>query len=323
MTLEEIYAPAAAEMQRVEEILSLELSAHSENIEQLLEHVASFRGKRMRPAIAILAGKATGRATEVHSYIGAVVELIHTATLIHDDIIDDAELRRGLPTVHATWGTEISVLLGDYILSRAFSVISQFDGTECLPHITRTTNIMCEGELVQLQARFDLDLDEETYLKIAECKTASLCALCAKLGATFAGADEGDIQSLHDFGIKLGLAFQITDDCLDITGDEGVVGKSLGTDLLQGKLTLPAIRLLAELSREERSEVARMFEDGFPGQARPRFRELAGQYGAVESSLETARQLIEDANGCLSGLPDSPSRRSLEALADYVVCRDL
>lgn len=287
-----------------------------------MAHVSSFRGKRLRPALALLAGKCFGETDGAHIHLSVFVELIHTATLIHDDILDEAELRRGIPTVSAKWGTGISVLLGDYVFSKAFSVFSQFDGMSCLPYVAETTNLMCEGELMQLHCRYDMDLTEELYLKIAEQKTASLCGLSARLGARLAGASEPETEALRRFGLRFGLAFQLTDDCLDLMGRERVVGKSLGTDLMQGKLTLPTIRLIKMLAPEEREEVAGIIRDGFPEHSRPRLRELATRYGAVESSLETARQLVREGQQALGCIPDSPARQSLIGLADIILSRE-
>jgi octaprenyl-diphosphate synthase len=322
MTLKELYAPIQDGLEQVEAILARELSSQSKLVDEFMAHVASFRGKRLRPALALLAGKCLGEVNGAHVNFAAFVELIHTATLIHDDILDEAQVRRGIPTISAKWGTEISVLLGDFVFSRAFSVFAAFDGMACLPYVARTTSAMCEGELTQLVFRHDLDVPEESYIRIAEHKTASLCALSTQLGAKLSGATEAQLNDFHRFGLKFGLAFQITDDCLDIAGKESVVGKALGTDLKQGKLTLPAIRLIRMLSPEERAEVGEIVKNGLPEQSRPRFRELAVKYRAVESSMETARQFVDEARKNISDVPDSPAKRSLLGLSEYVLSRE-
>jgi len=323
MTLQDIYAPVKDDLQRVDDLLDKELSAHSGKIKDLVDHVSSFSGKRMRPALALLAGQCFDRVHTAHIYASTVVELIHSATLVHDDILDEAQIRRGVPTISAIWGTEISVLLGDYIFSRAFAVIAEFDGSQCLPLITKTTDKMCEGELIQLKSRYDLDLTEEMYLKIAELKTASLCAVSTQLGALLAGADKETVNNFYTFGLNLGLAFQITDDCLDITGEEDIVGKSLGTDLGQGKLTLPAIRLLQRLEGAERDEIKTVMQNGLSDENRPRFHELIRRHGTVESSLDTARTLIDEGWERLESVPDSEAKQGLRALGDYILSRDL
>jgi len=323
MTLQDIYAPIKDDLQRVEDLLEKELSAHSGKIKDLVDHVTSFSGKRMRPALTLLAAKCFDRVETAHIYASTVVELIHSATLVHDDILDEAQIRRGVPTISSIWGTEISVLLGDYLFSRAFAVIAEFDGSQCLPYFTRTTDKMCEGELIQLKSRYDLNLTEEMYLKIAELKTASLCALSTQLGALLSGADKETVASFYTFGLNLGLAFQITDDCLDITGEEDVVGKSLGTDLGQGKLTLPAIRLLQRLDGDERDEIKKVMQNGLSGESRPRFHELIREHGMVESSLETARALVDEGWQRLESIPDSDAKQGLRALGDYILSRDL
>ena len=323
MTLKEIYAPIKADMEQVEKVLKKELSVDSARVKDLVNHVAGYRGKRMRPALAMLTGKCFGDIGEAHVLLGAIVELIHTATLIHDDILDEAQMRRGIPTISAKWGTEISVLLGDYIFSRAFEVLSRFDGSECLPLLTQTTNKMCKGELIQLRTRYVMDLKEADYLQIAELKTASLCGVSTQLGAKLAGASPELVERFYNFGLNLGIAFQITDDCLDIIGKENVVGKSLGTDLGQGKLTLPVIRLMEQLDRKESREVARIVEEGFPPASRNRFQELVRKHGTVESSIEKSRELLENARQQIEDVPDCPARQCLFGLCDYILSREL
>jgi octaprenyl-diphosphate synthase len=180
---------------------------------------------------------------------------------------------------------------------------------------------MCEGELTQTRSRFDMELSESAYLQIVEKKTASLFAAAAQLGARLAGAPDDQADTFRRFGLNLGMAFQITDDCLDIVGREDIVGKSLGTDLGKGKLTLPVIRLLQRLSAEEREDVCRLARDGFPEHRRPPFRERIRSHGAIESALATARSFIVDAVALLNSVPHSPAQRSLSGLGDYVIAR--
>src|SRR5262249_40256168 len=208
------------------------------------DHSSELRGKRLRPALVLLAGQACGGTRPAHPVVAAVVEMIHTATLVHDDILDEASVRRHAATVNAEWGNETAVLLGDYLFTHAFHLAASLDSTRACRWIGHATNKVCEGEMQQVHHRGDLDLDEAGYFAIIEGKTAELTAVSCRLGASSAGASDATVAGLERYGRNLGIAFQIADDVLDIWGDERVTGKSLGTDLEKQKLTLPIILLL-------------------------------------------------------------------------------
>ncbi len=212
-------------------------------------------GKRLRPALLLLAAKACGQVNAQHLTLAAVVEMVHTATLVHDDVLDEASVRRHLATVNARWDNEASVLLGDFLFSHAFYLASTLESTLACQLIGRATNVVCEGEIRQKGSRGDFALDEATYFEILDAKTAALCACCCQLGAHFAGADESMTQRLTQFGRKLGIAFQIADDLLDVVGNETTVGKSLGTDLEKQKPTLPLIRALQIADDAQRASI--------------------------------------------------------------------
>ncbi len=213
----------------------------------LVKHVSRFRGKMLRPCLVLLSGRACSGdqpLSEAHTVIATVVEMVHMATLVHDDVLDEAELRRKGATINHLRGNEAAVLLGDYLISHSYHLCSGLDSQFASRLIGRTTNCVCEGELLQLDNRNNLDLDEQTYLQIIERKTASLCAACCLLGAKFAGAEPAHVAALETFGMSLGTAFQIQDDILDLVGDASCVGKTLGIDVEKGKLTLPLIHFL-------------------------------------------------------------------------------
>src|SRR5271170_5393063 len=243
-TLSSLFAPIAAELADAERIFHDELGSRFPFVQQLVDHCADFHGKRLRPALVLLSGKASGRITEAHAVLAAVVEMIHTATLVHDDVLDEATIRRHAATVNAEWGNETAVLLGDFLFTHAFHLAASLDSTRACRWIGHSTNKVCEGEMQQVHHRGNLDLSENEYFEIIEGKTAELTAACCRLGASYADAPESTVAALDRYGRNLGIAFQIADDVLDIWGEERIAGKSLGTDLEKQKLTLPVIYLL-------------------------------------------------------------------------------
>src|SRR3954466_10393163 len=230
-----------------------ELKSDLTCVNTLVKHVSRFRGKMLRPALLLLAGKASGELSDAHVTLATVVEMVHMATLVHDDVLDEAELRRKGATINHLRGNEAAVLLGDYLISHSYHLCSSIDSQLASRMIARTTNQVCEGELLQIENRNNYDLDEETYLKIITRKTAVLCATCCHLGAKFAGAGEAIVAQLELYGLSLGTAFQIQDDILDIVGDARAVGKTLGIDVEKGKLTLPMIHFLRTAPIEHRT----------------------------------------------------------------------
>src|SRR5579864_6221900 len=208
------------ELEQVEEIFRNELASANPYVADVYAHVAHFRGKRLRPMLLLLSASATGPICEAHRVLAAVVEMIHTATLVHDDVLDEAETRRHVATVNSRWNNETSVLFGDYLFTHSFHLASSLETTLACRLIGRATNIVCEGELTQIRERGNLELTEEAYLRIIDGKTAELCAVACYLGAHFAEADESVSRSLEHFGRSLGIAFQISDELLDIMGSE-------------------------------------------------------------------------------------------------------
>jgi octaprenyl-diphosphate synthase len=289
-------------------------------VAQVVDHVRHYRGKRLRPVLLLLAARASGRVSTPHYVLGAVVEMIHTATLVHDDVLDSARVRRRVPTVNALWGVQTSVLLGDYLFTHAFHLASTVDATACRL-IGEATDRVCEGELCQVLHRGNLDLTEAEYFDVIDGKTAALTAGCCRLGALYAGANEEVIEALTRFGRCVGQAFQIADDLLDLVGDEKATGKSLGTDVEQGKLTLPLIHLL-QTAPEALSLRARNILHGADQPRREQLRPCLLEAGSLEYARRRALDLAEQARDELSCLPASPYRSILEAMTDRVVHRE-
>jgi octaprenyl-diphosphate synthase len=311
-----------SELAAVEAAFEEELASDVACVNTLVKHVSRFRGKMLRPTLVLLSGRACGGVTEAHTVLATVVEMVHMATLVHDDVLDEAELRRKGATINHLRGNEAAVMLGDYLISHSFHLCSSLDSQFASRMIGRTTNQVCEGELLQIANRNNLELDEETYLEIITRKTASLCATCCMLGARYAGAGDVRVSQLELFGLSLGIAFQIQDDILDITGDAGSVGKTLGLDLEKGKLTLPLIHFLRTAPLEHR-ELMRSLLRSDDGDKVERVRNLVLPSGAVEYARARARQYVERAKGAVADLPPSEARSLLAAMADFVVARDV
>jgi octaprenyl-diphosphate synthase len=316
-----LYRPVAKELLSVEQILRRELVSRHQGVNRLLQHGVRLGGKRLRPALLLLAASATGgRKREAHLLLAAVLEMIHTATLVHDDVLDGASIRRHHATVNAMVGNEASVLLGDFLFSHAFYLASSLESTFACQRIGRTTNIVCEGELRQIQNRGNYTLNEDEYLEIIEAKTAELCACCCELGAHYAGADAELQAALRHYGRNLGIAFQIVDDLLDLTGEQDHAGKSLGTDLDLEKPTLPLIRLLAQADPVERRHILATAALP-PAERRSALCDRLCQSGTLESTRATAHEYAEAARSALCTLPSTPARDSLQELSLLVVSR--
>ncbi len=327
LNLAELDLPIASmldeQLDEVVLILERQLASDHSSVNGLCRHIEQYRGKRLRPILVLLSGLATGRArdgsglTERHRVLAAVVEMIHMATLVHDDVLDEAQIRRGVVTLNYLRGNESAVMLGDYLISNAFHLCSSLMDPQINLCLGNVTNTLCEGELLQLHHRDDLDIDEATYREIVRRKTASLIGECCRLGALVSDAAPAVCDSMYRFGTKVGIAFQIQDDLLDITGDEAVVGKSLHRDLDSGKVTLPLIRYLAAADSREATDVRRLFAQGRVEKLRLRLIES----GAVQDAQREAEQLIEQAKTLLAVLPCDAARDLLATLADAVISR--
>jgi octaprenyl-diphosphate synthase len=312
-------APIAGDLEQVERILAESLSSSQARVAAVVDHVKHYRGKRLRPVLLLLTAKACGPVTPAHHVLAAVVEMIHTATLVHDDVLDNATVRRHVPTVNAGWGIQASILLGDHLFTRAFHLAATVDARACR-QIGEATNRVCEGELRQGLERGNLDLSEQDYHEIIEGKTAELIACCCRLGAVYSGANEALVEAMTRYGRCLGIAFQIADDVLDLVGEEQAMGKSLGTDLEQQKMTLPLIHLLAQpngMGLRVRHILAS------PGNhKREALLPLLGESNALLYAHRQAQDFASQARAELRSLPHSHCRSILEALTEQVIHRD-
>jgi octaprenyl-diphosphate synthase len=314
------FSPVVADIEASDRIFDRTLAAYRSPFGSLIDHLRHYRGKRLRPALLLLTAKATGKIAHHHHTLAAAVEMIHTATLVHDDVLDEAELRRHVATVNAGWGNKVSILLGDMLFTHAFHLTSTVDGRAC-QIIGEATNRVCAGELRQISERDNLNLTESDYFAIVEGKTAALTECCGRLGALYAGAGDEIANKLASFGRNLGLAFQIADDLLDLVGDQETVGKTLGTDLEQQKLTLPVIHTLNRLpsGEAERLRAAIHNKTGDPGKrvqaALEKTQSLAYARRRAEEFSRLARQELE----CL---PRSDCRVILEAICEWCVRRE-
>ena len=315
--------PVAEELGRVEDMVARTLDpGKAVDLQGMLAHVAGYRGKRLRPAQVLLAGQATGHLVADHISVAAVVEMIHTATLVHDDVLDDAVVRRHLPALHRLHGVEASVLLGDYIYAAAFQAATDLPDQTCSQVLARITREVCRGEITQVLNRGRVDLGERDYFGIIGAKTASLYGAACELGAHYAGADGMVAQKLRAYGYALGTAFQIVDDCLDMAGREERVGKTLGSDIAKGKMTLPLILLYAEADGAGKEEMVRIFSGLEPAARREALAERFDLDRGMARAQARAADLAREALAALAGLPPGAALDSLRALADYVLHRD-
>ncbi len=313
--------PALAEqLAAVEQAMAVALASREPRVAALVEQLGPFHGKLLRPSLCLLVAETIGTPDNRHHALGAALELIHTATLVHDDLIDDADIRRGRQTAHVSHGNTTAILLGDFMYTRAFSLVAGLGELELVTRLCAATNTVCEGELHQQMAARDADLSEDEYRRIIYGKTAALTELAGFFGAL--AGDEPMRRAAAAFGRDLGMAFQVVDDCLDIAGDAQKVGKTLATDLERGRVTLPLIRVLAAAEPSERPALEqRLLRAQGRDQVETARRELI-ERGGLASAQATARDLAATAKTHLQRLPDSPARAQLAELADFVVARD-
>ncbi len=315
-----LYAPIANELAASEDLLRGELTSDDPFVDGLVKHAFRLGGKRLRPALVLLSGKAVGPLSRDHIVLAAVLEMIHTATLVHDDVLDEASIRRHRETINAKNDNEASVLVGDFLFTHSFYLASSLETTYACRTIGRSTNVVCAGELRQINSRGNFDLTEAEYLSIIEAKTAELCACCCRLGGHYAGANTTAEDALDRYGRNLGIAFQIADDMLDLVGDEESMGKSLGTDLEKQKLTLPLIRLLSQSTASERAEIREILSS--PSRAdRGQIMLWLERGDALSYARDMARAYADQARLEAEILPTGDARDVLVALSELVVSR--
>jgi octaprenyl-diphosphate synthase len=319
--LASIYAPIADDLAALDVLLQRELSTDDPFIGELVGHVLSTRGKLIRPALALLSASACGGADEQRLYLAGTVELIHVASLIHDDIIDAADLRRGISTVNTLWGNQIAVLLGDYLFATAFDLVSRIRHPEVAPAVALAAVAMSQAEIQAVKVGGELHEDEGTYFAIIEGKTARLFAAACRAGALIAGAPRAVSDALAAFGLHWGISFQITDDALDLTGTLASLGKPIGSDIDAGKATLPVIAALRQASDADRQRLRALVQHASGDGALAELRTIVDRYGGVRAALETAQRYADRAAAALAALPSGPAKTSLLDLAEFVLAR--
>lgn len=281
------------------------------------EYALTGQGKQLRPALVALSGEAAGQLNDDHIMAAVIVEMVHLATLVHDDVMDEAEMRRGRPTLAANWGNEISVLLGDCLFAHALKLAASFPTPEVCRAVAAATNTVCAGEILQTQLRKNFELSRSEYFKVVSMKTGELFALSCDLGAFLGGAGPAERTAVRQYGLAIGTAYQVYDDCVDLFGSEADVGKSLGTDLAKGKLTLPMIYLLERVEPHKRQAIRELVEDWEPGYL-PELMSLLHAHRALEDSQQAVQEYVAMARECLTPLPASPGRAGLQNLSSYL-----
>jgi octaprenyl-diphosphate synthase len=320
MEIPPFLAPIEADMRLVDERIQARLGSDVALVRQVAQHIVGGGGKRLRPALVLLSAGATGFRGDARVELAAVVEFIHTATLLHDDVVDASELRRGRDTANAQFGNAASVLVGDFVYSRAFQMMVGVDNMRVMRVLAEATNTIAEGEVLQLMNCHDPEVDEQRYLEVIRRKTAKLFEAAARLGAVLADAAPAVEEGLANYGMHLGTAFQLVDDVLDYSGDAATIGKSLGDDLAEGKPTLPLIRVMAAGSPADSALVRQAIREG----GREDFaRVLAAvrSAGALDYARAVAAREADAAKRALTPLPASAQKESLLELASFSVTR--
>ena len=316
----EVQALAASEMSQVNSLIRRRLGSDVALINQISEHIVAAGGKRLRPMLTVIAARALGYAGDAHFQLAAIVEFIHTSTLLHDDVVDQSDLRRGRKTANALWGNAPSVLVGDFLYSRSFQLMIELDSMPVMRVLADATNQIAEGEVLQLLHVGNPDTTEDDYLRVISRKTAVLFAAATRLSAMLAGASAQVQQDLADFGMNLGMAFQIADDVLDYTADADALGKNLGDDLAEGKATLPVIHALSKASPAVRERLARIIAESDVS-ALGQVLEAIHDSGSLDYSRQMAEHYARAAQANLAALPDNRWTRALHALAHYSIDR--
>lgn len=307
------------ELARVRRIFDAELASPHDFILGLTDHIQRYRGKMLRPTLLLLSAQAVGELQDDHYTLAAVVEMVHIATLLHDDVLDESRLRRQQPTLHALHGNEAAILTGDYLFSHAYHLCSSLQNQEAARMISAVAYRLCEGELLQVAARKNWELSREQYFEIITGKTAELVSLSCRLGAMWADASQDQIRRLAGYGLHCGLAFQIVDDVLDLVGNESTLGKNVGRDLDMGKITLPIILYLNQTDASSRLRMIGWLEDG--AAAIPQIRQTLQRSDTFSQTLEVARHHVHLARQNLETFAPGPAIEALDELAEFILQR--
>jgi octaprenyl-diphosphate synthase len=318
-----IMALVAADLAKVERAIELDTVCSVDAVTAISQHLQLSGGKRLRPTLVLLTARACGYQGEGAVRLGAVTEIVHAATLVHDDVIDEAKVRRGRPSTNQRWGNHTSVLAGDWLYMQAFSLTLRERNFKMLDLLIELTQTMVEGELLQADMVGRADITEDEHLGLIHRKTASLFSVCARFGALLADVDEETERRMGDYGWNLGMAFQLIDDVLDLSATEQALGKPVGNDLREGKATLPVILALTQCSDAEREQIETVMRDGDYNRV-PHFevQSILRRYGSLEAVRTRALEYTDIAAERLATLPDSPHKRALISILDLVVERD-
>ena len=311
------------DLKNVEAQFKKDLESDVYLIRKVGEYVLASGGKRIRPMLLLLSAKLCGYTGDRHVPLASVIEFIHTATLLHDDVVDSATLRRGNASANEVWGNEASVLVGDFLFSKSFSLMVQAGDLRVLKVLSDATTIIAEGEVLQLLCTSDLDMTLERYIEVVKSKTAVLLSAACEAGAILGKASPEQELALRDFGMDLGIAFQLMDDTLDYTASEEQFGKEIGHDLEEGKITLPLIHTLSNCTGEERDVITAVVEKEVlePGDFEAVFT-LVHRYGGIQYTTEVAGEYISRCKEHLNAFPDSTEKNALIDIADYVISRN-
>lgn len=323
MNIEEVWDYYREDLKRVEESLQENLKSQAPLISQIGNHLLLSGGKRLRPLLVILSSRLCRYKGEADIYLGGIVELIHTASLLHDDVIDEAEIRRGKPVANSIWGDEASILVGDYLYSKALKLAVGLKNQRIMDTLSEATTTMSEGQILELLKINNPDITEEEYLKMVEAKTAALISACCRVGAIISEVKEEEEEALASYGLNLGMAFQLADDVLDYRADEVKLGKTLGKDLDEGKITLPLIHFLKKGKLEEVEKVKEIIKrDGFRSEDLEFILKLMNKYNSLGYCLNMAKGYLMKAKDVMTIFKDTPPKEALFAVADYVIDRD-
>ena len=324
-TLQDVLKEYKSDMERMEHRIHESLGTDVPLIQQVSKYILGAGGKRFRPLLHLLSARLCGfREHNTEYLLGSVVEYIHTASLLHDDVVDEASIRRGRSSANSIWGNQASILVGDYLYSKALYHAVRIQNQRIMDVLSETTTTMSEGEVLQLMQIQNADITESDYFRLVDCKTGVLISAACRLGAIVSKAPLSQEDALTAYGKKLGLAFQITDDTLDYSADQKQLGKVLGKDLDEGKVTLPLIYLMRKASADERDHLRNILNaDSVSESDMVYTMGLMAKHGAVSEALDLAQSFSNDAKAALAPFPDSSPRRALMALADYVVQREM
>ena len=319
--MDHIHAIVAPQFERVNQLIVEQLHSNVEMVENVGHYIIDAGGKRLRPLLVLLSASALGRCDDAHVKFAAIIEFIHTATLLHDDVVDISTLRRGKPTANAAFGNAPSVLVGDFLYTRAFQLMVQLGDMDVLTHMAETTNIIAEGEVLQLTRAGNADTSEAQYLDVITRKTAILFAAACYGAATLCGERDETRQQLRDFGLNLGIAFQMVDDALDYDGDPATMGKNVGDDLAEGKITLPLIHTRLVGNADEQELVRRAITEKTSDQI-DKIIAAVKRCGSLDHTRARAKHYHDLALENLSGLPPGDARSALEQITELSIYRD-